>query len=88
MDPTYKRLSHVYYSESINFYKSSKSWISIKNGAFICLLAIVTIILFTRFIDQLADEIWTTKGLLSLIPTSLIMSNKEIRAKYMIQQKL
>ncbi len=86
MDPAYNLQQNTYYYEAIDFYDNSRTWVSIKDGCFMAALVLAYVFILLRFLDRLKTEIWHTKGLLSLIPTSFILNNPELRLKFLSHQ--
>ena len=76
LDLAYVKLVELYMEESKNYIDNSKNWTLIRVVCFIIALILTYIFLLMRFMNNLTNEIWQTKGLLNLIPIKFLI--KEI----------
>eukprot|EP00826_Nyctotherus_ovalis_P062174 TRINITY_DN8948_c0_g1_i3.p1 TRINITY_DN8948_c0_g1~~TRINITY_DN8948_c0_g1_i3.p1 ORF type:complete len:128 (+),score=14.07 TRINITY_DN8948_c0_g1_i3:66-449(+) len=52
---------------------------TIRLPCFFLVLVLLYFLVYESFLDQLRDEIWSTTGMLGLIPTKLLIRNKDLR---------
>jgi len=78
----------AYLQDADNFFVNAKSWTAIRNSCFIAALLISYFGIVVGFINRLKNEIWQTKGLLNLIPTKFVLSNHELKVKFLSHQGL
>ena len=88
MNPAYLKLTETFKEETESYLNRIKLWTSVKNSCFLAIAILIYVLIFIRFMKQLQSEIWETKGLLTLIPISLISSNPDLKSKYLEHQNL
>ncbi len=88
LDMAYEMLSQAYLADADTFFGNAKSWTAIRNGCFMGLLVVSYFWIILGFIRRLKDEIWQTKGLLNLIPTKFILTNQDLKLKFLSHRGL
>lgn len=74
----------AYTEDGKGFIDNTKVWTSLRNGCFIGVLALAYLFGIIRFINRLEYKLWQAKGLLNIIPTKLLLTSTNIKAKLIV----
>ena len=80
-------LEDYFTSLSASFFQFAKTISAVKLSIIIIICIILYVLSYFFLLKKLLDEIWMTKGMLNLIPTALISSNKEIKMFFLNMKK-
>lgn len=84
LDIGFTLLADNYMKDSNDYFNKSMKLASVRNGCYIAACLLAYLFILRRFIRQINDEIWQTKGLLNLIPTNFLLANMKMRSKLLI----
>eukprot|EP00831_Metopus_contortus_P028958 TRINITY_DN23923_c0_g1_i1.p1 TRINITY_DN23923_c0_g1~~TRINITY_DN23923_c0_g1_i1.p1 ORF type:complete len:202 (-),score=55.00 TRINITY_DN23923_c0_g1_i1:22-627(-) len=80
--PALVTLRSAFFSDIIDYIEQFQL-ICLLKGILFCIVLIAAYLFFVRrFIIQLKEEIWETKGILNLIPTRFIMNNSVLKKQF------
>ncbi|MDR3548364.1 MAG: PAS domain-containing protein [Candidatus Pacebacteria bacterium] len=69
----------TFYACTMNFFDMVKKVVYGTSIGFVCVFIIIYVLIFTRFIGMLSEEIWHTRGMLNMIPKEIVEKNLDVR---------
>ncbi len=78
MIPDIDKLSVLMYNNFVDYLNVFKNIETIKFSIFIVVIVLVFLLVWIPYLSSLNNKIWRTKGMIKMIPESLLTSNQEI----------
>lgn len=83
VDPVMKNLNVLFLQNAFDFLDYHMMTEKIKFSIYIVFVAFVFAFIWSPYLNRLSQEIWRTKGMLSMIPIDIMTRNENLKSAFL-----